>query len=152
MLYFSSEVKMECPKEEGPKNFPAPQFYRAPLLICFLLRLWPITAERSSSSWTIATQYTHLQVLCAFSVLDPDLALRLRINKQRIASGLGHYDTILYRQIIVGQALQVPLRHLLRNKRLFSVQFKREPSGTAYLHQWKTVEKCLFYNVAVNAV
>ena len=51
----------------------------------------------SSSAWTITTHYMHLQVLSAFSVLDPALALRLRINKQRIASGLGDDDTILYR-------------------------------------------------------
>lgn len=46
------------------------------------------------------------------SVFDPDFALALRIYKQGISGSLCSDDTILYRQIVIGQTLDVPLSNL----------------------------------------
>ena len=51
----------------------------------------------------------HLQLSVFLPVFNPSLALALRVNQQRVARGLGHNDTILNGQVIIGQALQVPL-------------------------------------------
>lgn len=45
-------------------------------------------------------------------VFDPVLALALGVDQQGVSGGLGHNDTVLCGQLIVGQALQVPLSNL----------------------------------------
>lgn len=42
-------------------------------------------------------------------VLNPDLTLALRINHKGISTGVGHHDTILDGQIILGKSLDIPL-------------------------------------------
>ena len=51
----------------------------------------------------------HLQFIHGFPVLDPYLSLSLRVNKERVAGRLAHYQTILNAQLIVGKTLKIPL-------------------------------------------
>jgi len=58
------------------------------------------------------TSPTHLQLVVLFARLDPVLALALRVNQQGVAGGLRYDDAVLGGQLIVGQALQIPLSNL----------------------------------------
>ena len=55
---------------------------------------------------------THLQLIVLFTRLDPVLALALRVNQQGVASSLRYDDAVLGGQLIVRQALQIPLSNL----------------------------------------
>ena len=57
-------------------------------------------------------QHGHLQVELLLLVLDPQLALALRVDEQREAGRLGHDDAVLDGELVVGQPLQAPLRRL----------------------------------------
>ena len=43
--------------------------------------------------------------MTSFPFLDPGFALRLGVNEQREARGLGDDDTILNGQLVIGQTL-----------------------------------------------
>mmetsp|Transcript_23991 Transcript_23991/g.78014 ORF Transcript_23991/g.78014 Transcript_23991/m.78014 type:complete len:463 (+) Transcript_23991:3039-4427(+) len=47
-----------------------------------------------------------------FAVLDPGQPLALRVDEDRVAAGAGHHDAVLHRELVGGQALEVPLANL----------------------------------------
>lgn len=55
---------------------------------------------------------TYLQFIVLFSVFNPTLPLHLRIYQQWVPTGFCDNDAILDRQVIIWQALQVPLTNL----------------------------------------
>jgi hypothetical protein len=44
-------------------------------------------------------------------VLNPILALTLRIDQERVSTGIGHHDTVLDGEVILGKSLDVPFAH-----------------------------------------
>ena len=59
-----------------------------------------------------AGSYKDLQIIFFLLVHDPWFALGLWVNEQWIPGSFGYDDTILYGELITGQALQVPLTDL----------------------------------------
>lgn len=45
-------------------------------------------------------------------ISDPFVSLSLRVNEQRPSSGELHDDPVLYRQVVLGQAGNLPVAHL----------------------------------------
>ena len=62
-----------------------------------------------------------MQLAILLAVLDPGLALTLRIDEEREARRFRHDDTVLNGQLVVGQTLQVPLANLDNNKILIII-------------------------------
>ncbi len=56
--------------------------------------------------------FTHLKTVVFLSVLDPGLALTLRVDQQWVPTRLGYNDPVLNGQLVVRQSLQIPLSNL----------------------------------------
>ena len=54
----------------------------------------------------------YLEVVVLLPALDPALALALGVNQQREAGGFSCDDAVLNREVVRGQALNIPLANL----------------------------------------
>ena len=77
----------------------------------------------------VGNQTDYLKIVDLLSADDPAATLTLRVNEQRIPGCHGDDDAILYRQLVVGQALKVPLadRGVVNERR-----YERQVNGVRY--------------------
>ena len=57
----------------------------------------------------------YLEFVVLLAVLDPSLALALWVHQEGVAGCLGYNDAVLNRELVVGQALEVPITYLQKN-------------------------------------
>lgn len=107
-IYFSScRVSLFHPEPNGSfvSYRPLAPYYQFP-------------ARRSllSVTFTLFSITSYLQVILLLSAHDPGFALCLRVNKKRIARCFGNDDTVLNRELIAWETMEVPLADLRINK------------------------------------